>query len=146
MTHSKESTEPSAMMIPTSNNNASNYLSSDLEEDRLVRQEEENTAEQALQAIQSLLDTADTTLADLEQNDKLGTAITRGCKDLADAIGNLANELDQQSDEERRALANACLQDASSDLLLQDESRALRPGPVLEHQRQCPWKKYHKMK
>jgi hypothetical protein len=121
-----------AMTIPSQNTTRSNYLSSDLEEDRLVRQQEENTAEQALQAIKSLLDTADSALGDLEENDKLGTAITRGCKDLADAIGNLANELDQQSDEERRALANACLEDAS-DLLLQDESSSCRPGPVIEH-------------
>lgn len=118
------------MMIPTSNN-TSNYLSSDLEEDRLSRQEQENTAEQALKAVGSLLDTADCALSDLD-NDVLGKAISRGCKDLADAIGGLADELDQQSDEDRRALAKACLEDVSvhTDLLLEDESCSSRPGPI----------------
>lgn len=115
------------MMIPS--NNTSNYLFSDLEEDRLSRQQQENAAEQALHAVGSLLNTADAAISDLEKNDMLGTAITRGCKDLADAIGGLADELDKQSDEDRRALAKACLEDVSvhTDLLLEDESR---PGPI----------------
>jgi len=110
------------------------YLSSDLDEDRRSKQQRENAAEQALEAVGSLLTTADNALEDLDQK-ALGSAIVRGCKDLADAIGGLADELDKQSDEERRALAKACLEDASvNDLLLQDSERpaAIESTPSME--------------
>jgi hypothetical protein len=109
------------MMLPV-NNNA--YLSSDLDDDRRYKQERESAAEQALAAVGNLLDSADGILGDLEDNDMLGSAIVRRCQELADVIGGLANELDQQSDEDRRALAQACLQDAS-DLQLENESQPL---------------------
>lgn len=112
------------MMRPSTHDISSLYLSSDLEEDRRTKKQQENSAEKALEAVGSLLTTADNALSDLERNDKLGSAIVRGCKDLADAIGGLADELDQQSDQERRALAKACMEDAVAhqDLLLVDET------------------------
>ena len=109
------------MMLPS---NTSVYLSSDLDEDRRYRGEREHAAQQALLAVGSLLDSADNVLGGLEENGMLGSAIVRRCQELADIIGCLANELDQQSDEERRTLAQACLQDAS-DLQLHDESQPL---------------------
>lgn len=116
------------MMIP-SNNNV--YLYSDLDEDRRYHQEREHAARQALVAVGNLLDSADNVLGGLEENGMLGSAMLRHCQELADVIGRLANELDQQSDEERRALAQACLQDAS-DLQLRDESQPheLRQSPT----------------
>jgi hypothetical protein len=100
------------------------YLSSDLDEDRRYKQERESAAQQALAAVGNLLENADGVLGDLEDNDMLGSAIVRRCQELADVIGGLANELDQQSDEDRRALAQACLQDAC-DLQLEIESQPL---------------------
>ena len=121
------------MMKPSFTGNC--YLSSDLEEDRRSKREQENTAEQALEAVGSLLSTADNALSALEKDDMLGSAIVRGCNDLADAIGGLADELDQQSDEERRALARTCIEDANQDLMLEsnlDRPAAIESTPSME--------------
>lgn len=116
-------------------------LSSDLDNARLERKREEGAAEQALEAVGSLLATADTALSDLETNHQLGTAIVRGCTDLANAIGGLASELEQQTDQERRALAEACMQDvvANQELLLmtnevetETTEQQERPGAIQE--------------
>ena len=93
---------------------------SDREEAELARQSQQNAAQFALDQVGGLLSQADRTLAEITDQDMLGTAIVRGCKDLADGIGQLANQMDQQSHEERRALAQACIQDAQASLLLMD--------------------------
>lgn len=68
-------------------------------------------ADQMLDTMGGILEHAYHALDELTSNDLLGTAIFRGCRGLADAVGHLANELEQQSEDDRRALADACLQD-----------------------------------
>ena len=68
-------------------------------------------ADQIIDAVGGMLEQADHALDELTSSDLLGTAIFRGCRDLADAVGHLAHELEQQSEDDRRALADACLQD-----------------------------------
>jgi hypothetical protein len=93
---------------------------SDLEKAALARQDQQNAAQVALDQLGRLLNQADQTLTDIEEQDMLGNAIIRGCKDLADGLGKLADQMDQQSDDERRALAQACIEDAHATLLLID--------------------------
>lgn len=83
--------------------------------------------EQLLNTFGGLLDNADQTLEDLSSNDNmLGTAIVRGCQELANAVGHIATELEQQSDNERRTLANACLQDVHENRLqIEDEQTTI---------------------
>lgn len=102
----------------------SSFLTSDLEDAALVEQHRENGAQQVLDQIEEMLSNADGALDNLEKEDVLGSAIIRGCQDLADAIGSIATQLDQQSDQDRRALAQACLEDAQNTLLLQEEAVA----------------------
>lgn len=96
-------------------------LQSDLEVAAAADEQQRNAAEAALQQIGRLLSDADGALSHLESEDVLGSAIVRGCAELADAIGHLANQIDQQTPEERRALAQACIDDAQSTLLLEEE-------------------------
>jgi hypothetical protein len=108
---------------------------SDIEEDEWQRQQEneKNVAQQLVKGLGHLLDQAEHGLNELERNDMLGSAIVRRCQELADAIGNLANQLDQQSEKERRDLARACLNDAQQQLQLEvetDETTAANPTPV----------------
>jgi hypothetical protein len=91
---------------------------SDIEEESHEREQQQNAAAFALDQIGVILFEADSALAELEQSDMLKTAILRGCNDLADGIGHLADHMDHQTDEERRALAQACINDP---LLLQSE-------------------------
>ncbi|CAB9527946.1 expressed unknown protein [Seminavis robusta] len=78
---------------------------------------------QLLGTIGGLLDNADNALEDLHSNnpDLLGSAIVRTCQELADAVGHVAQELEQQSDGDRRALANACLQDTAAAVAIREE-------------------------
>jgi len=90
------------------------------------RRQAENVhlAQEALQMIGGLLDQADRGLSEVENNDLLGSALVRGCQELADAVGHLAEQLEEhQTDPERRALAEACLQDFNSGLLLDEEQQ-----------------------
>ncbi|KAI2503428.1 hypothetical protein MHU86_11057 [Fragilaria crotonensis] len=89
-------------------------LSSDIEDAINRRKTHENAAEKAIKVIGDLLDNADTFLAQLESDEVLGSAIVRCCQELADVIGNLAGEMDGQSDQEKRAMARACLEDVRS--------------------------------
>jgi hypothetical protein len=72
-----------------------------------------NIAEQVLTACGDILTEANEALDEVDE-DMLGSAIQRGCTDLANVIGNLALQLESQSDDERRDLAQACLQDVRS--------------------------------
>lgn len=92
-------------------------LRSDLEEDALSQQADHNVAEQILTQVGQLLQQADRTLEDIEDQDILGTTIVRASQNLADALGSLAQQLDQQSDEERQRLAQACLEDVQQNSL-----------------------------
>ncbi|GKY99927.1 hypothetical protein MPSEU_000946300 [Mayamaea pseudoterrestris] len=97
-----------------------NLPRSDIEEAALARQNQQNAAQMALDQVGKLLNLADASLSDIFDQGMLGTAIVRGCKDLADGIGTLADQIDHQSQEERRSLAQACIQDAQASLLLMD--------------------------
>ena len=85
-----------------------------------------NAAQRVLDFCGDLLDQADDALNDdasaLGDDTMLASAIQRGCQDLADAVGGLATQLEQQSDEDRQALAQACLQDVQQ---AQREQKAL---------------------
>jgi hypothetical protein len=100
------------------------FLTSDLEETALADQSKHDAAQQILDQMEQMLSQADRSLDNVESEDMLGSAIVRGCQDLADAIGGIASHLDQQSDEDRRLLAQACLEDAQNTLLLQEENAA----------------------
>jgi hypothetical protein len=93
---------------------------SDLEEAAHAQQHQQNMAQAALDQVGSLLQQADHKLTEIEDQGMLGTAIVRSCQDLADGIASLADRIDQQSHDDRRAMAQACLQDAQSSLLLMD--------------------------
>lgn len=93
-------------------------LRSDLEEDVLSQQERHNAAETILVQAGQLLRQADQALEDIEDQDILGTTIVRASQNLADAVGSLAQQIDQQSEEDRQALAQACLEDAQRNSFL----------------------------
>lgn len=102
----------------------SGFLSSDLEDTALADQSRHDAAQHILDQLGNMLSQADGALDNVEKEDMLGSAIVRGCQDLADAIGGIASHLDQQSDEDRRLLAQACLEDAKNTLQLQEEELA----------------------
>mmetsp|Transcript_11073 Transcript_11073/g.30583 ORF Transcript_11073/g.30583 Transcript_11073/m.30583 type:complete len:428 (-) Transcript_11073:1134-2417(-) len=89
-------------------------LSSDLEVMENEHQEREDSIQRVLNEIGSYLEKADETLEELEQDQDnlLSAAILRGCGDLANAVAHVAEELEEQSDDERRALALAFQEDA----------------------------------
>ena len=98
------------MMEPMpSNPNSPTYLSSDLD----MVQKREDAAQHALEEMQKLMTNANNFLGDVESEGMLGTAIIRGCQELADAVGELATDLEQHNDEQ--ALARACLEDCQRD-------------------------------
>jgi hypothetical protein len=119
----------------------SGFLTSDLEETALADQSKHDAAQQILDQMGEMLSQADRSLDNVEKEDMLGSAIVRGCQDLADAIKGIASHLDQQSDEDQRLLAQACLEDAKNTLLLQEEeiasgnSRDTIPMGTLERRR-----------
>ena len=95
-------------------------LRSDLEEETLQVQERHDMAQRMLDHVGQLLQQADHAIQDLEQhnddnnnNNMLGSTIVRASQHLADTVGSLAQQIDQQSAEERRALAQACWDDAA---------------------------------
>jgi hypothetical protein len=61
-------------------------------------------------ALGDALTTADAALAELDPT-LLGTALVRSSRDLAQAVGHLADQLEQSSVEDRQILAQACLDD-----------------------------------
>lgn len=102
--------EPTASFAESSA--SSQLLNSDLENDADVQQRQRNAVQSALDQLGTLLSEADGALDNLEDEDVLGSAIVRGCRDLADAVGHIADKIDDQSDDDRRALAKACIDDA----------------------------------
>jgi len=82
-----------------------------------LREERDHQAEHMLATIGEVLGNADGMLDELEDNEMLGSALVRCCQDLADGMDDLASQLDQQSEEERRALAQA----VQHDLLLHEQ-------------------------
>ena len=86
--------------------------SSDLETERNLQQQQENAAQEFLHVVGSVLEQADDALDDLEQHqDRLGHAMVRKCQELADGVGILAEQLEQHTDDDRKRIAQACLQD-----------------------------------
>lgn len=78
--------------------------------------EEPYTAEQSKNLTEELVDTlgiglehVENLLENLEDNpDLLGPAILRKCNEFADGVGQVANELERHTDEQRLLLADAC--------------------------------------
>jgi hypothetical protein len=107
-------------------------MQSDLEREESQRNERRNAAQFAIDRFGELIDAANAGLSQLlDENDsseRLGTAIVRGCQELADAAGSLASHIEHQSDDDRRALAQACIDDAQQTLLLAEESGGDSPG------------------
>ena len=89
-------------------------LLSDIEIDRNNKERSLNVAKQTIDVVGNLILNADRILGDLEKNNLLGEAIVRRCQEMADAIGHLAKELEDKNADDRKALAQACLQDVSS--------------------------------
>ena len=87
-------------------------ITTDIQDAENRLKEHESAAEKAIEVIGDVLENADNFLADLESNDMLGSAIVRRCQELADVIGNLAGEIEGQSDHDKRAMAQACIEDA----------------------------------
>lgn len=98
----------------------------DLENERKFLQEQHDAATNLLEMLGTMLNTADSTLSDLETttNDQdggdniMGQAIVRKCQEFGDAIGRLASDLENQSEEQKKALAQACAKDITNDSLL----------------------------
>lgn len=96
---------------------------SSLPHQQLQVQQRENSQGQSLALLRrnlvdtagNVLNTADRKLWQLQQDDTnmLGSALLRGCTELADAVSHVAAQLENQTDAERRALATACLEDFS---------------------------------
>jgi hypothetical protein len=91
----------------------STCITTDIEEADNRQKEREGAAEKAIDVIGDLLENADDFVMELESNAMLGSAIVRRCRELADLMGNLAGEMEGQSDEDKRILAQACLEDAA---------------------------------
>lgn len=80
-----------------------------------LQKKQHDEASAILSAIGGLLDSADSTLGELEDNvGLLPSAILRKCQEFADGIGHLAGELESHSTEEHRAMAQAMHNDYSS--------------------------------
>ena len=94
---------------------------SDLEESQIAQDRQESAAEHALERVGELLQQADQQLEHLEDDQVLGSAIYRTSQDLASAVGNLAQTLEHQNEEEQRALAGACLRDVQEHCLYLQE-------------------------
>jgi hypothetical protein len=100
-------------VIMTSARLTESFFVTDIELSRARNRDRENAAEKAIAVMGDVLNNADSFLTQLESNDMLATSILRRCQDLADLIGNLAGEMEGQSYEEKRLLAQACILDAN---------------------------------
>lgn len=106
---------------------SSSFLSSDLEESSSRALQEEERQDDVIQEIWNMTGTflrhADDTLSHLEEDTELlPQAILRKSQELADGVGWVARELEQQSPEQRAALAQACVDDYESTLALISEN------------------------
>jgi hypothetical protein len=101
-----------ALLFSQQNQHYRQLLLSDRDRDRLSIQREHDRAVQLLDVVGTALDGADRTLDQLEADpDLLPTAILRRCTELADLIGSLASQLQQQSPNDRERLADAIQSD-----------------------------------
>lgn len=112
----------------------SSIMRSDLEQAAHTEKERENIAENLIDEAAKFLSNADRTLEEIESNGMLGEAIMRTTETLADAIGHVAKQLESQTEDERKVLAQACLQDIQQhhSLMLQvegGESNAMEMTP-----------------
>lgn len=101
---------------------------SDLEASQLDRERHENAAARVLHRVGDVLDAADQQLEHwVDEPDTVASAIYRTSQDVASAVGNLAQHLEAQNEEQRRALAAACLRDVQDhSLYLQQEQQQQR--------------------
>ena len=124
-------------------------LSSDLQLWQRRQAQNLDLAEQVWHAVSEWLDRADRGLSEVEnQNGMLGSAIVRGCQELADAVGHVAEHLlDEQQQQQqlcgttttnleehqRRALAEAYWMDYNQGLRLLEEEQhePHQPQPLL---------------
>ena len=109
-------------MMESSSSPRNNIPSSDLDDDRLARAQQEDQIQQLLTVVGDYLHHADAELSQLERDDILGSAILRGCQEIGASCKHLAEQLDAQTEEQRRALAQACLMDAQNSLELYSNS------------------------
>jgi hypothetical protein len=90
-------------------------ITSDIDNSRNAVSQQEAFARELLSNFGQVLNQADEALEDLQgKEDMVGSAIVRKCQELADATGQLATELERQNIDDRRRLAQACLEDARS--------------------------------
>ncbi len=96
-------------------------LEGDRDQDLLLQKKQHDQIEEILQAIGGVLQGADSTLRNLEENvDLLPSAILRKCQELADGISILASRMEDHSPEQQRELAHACARDFQQTLALQE--------------------------
>lgn len=96
-------------------------LQGDREEDLSLQKKQHDQIEDILNAVGGMIQGADTTLTNLEENvDLLPSAILRKCQELADGIGMLASRLEEHSPEQQRELAQACVRDFHHSLVLEE--------------------------
>ena len=94
-----------------------NMVMSDLDRDRYdqlreQQQQQHDFASQLLDQFGHVLDSVDDVVTRLEDDTQiLPTAILRKCTEFADMVGHVANQLEQQTDDERQQLATAIQQD-----------------------------------
>lgn len=114
-------------------NNKQNFIpKSDLEELKSLDHpsstiQDNASIEEALTNIGSALTQVSQLLEELENDGMLGSAIRRFAADLADSVGNVARDLDNDDQDhhhqdKKRMWARAFLQDAKDQLLLENES------------------------
>mmetsp|Transcript_4157 Transcript_4157/g.5449 ORF Transcript_4157/g.5449 Transcript_4157/m.5449 type:complete len:422 (+) Transcript_4157:65-1330(+) len=109
-------------------------LASDVEASDREQQDRENALQHILDQAGDFLDQADRVLDGLDEyeDDLLSKSLLRGCSDLANAVGGIADQLDQQSHEERRSLVKACIADIQEQGLLANQLNAdSTPNPLL---------------
>lgn len=97
------------------------------------RRQRHDVAEHVLHVVGDWLDQADRGLSHLEEDNSsrgggdgglLGSAIVRGCQELADAVGHVAEQLEEhaKNPEHQRALAEACCEDFNLGLRLLEKT------------------------
>jgi hypothetical protein len=117
--------------------NSSLILSSSYDDDNTARaltsDNDRDAAHKLLEGVGALLQEADGQLQALDEDQVLGPALYRGSQDLAAALGDLASQLEEQSEEDQQALAAACQADLTAHALALQESdpdhMALRESP-----------------
>lgn len=112
-------------------------VQSDIELAQQSEQEQHKLAQQLLVTLGALLRDADRELTSLQDNNLLGSAIVRSCKEIADVVSTIAENLQQEQSSD--SLAAASLQDFGdcTDLRLQpvlDNDQLMGPRTVNETQ------------